>query len=93
MAASTDTAEYDWLFDYVQSVFQAPTWELPIGSFIDENCIVFDNEDENKLAYTEVHQVRGRRARASEARMGTLYPSIAPRRSFASSWMKSWSST
>jgi len=24
-------------------------------SFIDENCIVFDNEDENKLAYTDIY--------------------------------------
>lgn len=23
--------------------------------FIDEHCVVFDNEDENKFAYTEVH--------------------------------------
>lgn len=27
-------------------------------SFLDENCIVFDNEDENKLEYTAIHNVR-----------------------------------
>lgn len=26
--------------------------------FLDENCIVFDNEDENKLEYTSIHMVR-----------------------------------
>jgi len=26
-------------------------------SFIDENCIVFDNEEENKLEYTTIHNV------------------------------------
>ena len=26
-------------------------------SFLDENCIVFDNEDENKLEYTSIHNV------------------------------------
>ena len=26
-------------------------------SFLDENCIVFDNEDENKLEYTNIHNV------------------------------------
>ena len=24
-------------------------------SFIDEHCIVFDSEDENKLEYTQIH--------------------------------------
>ena len=27
-------------------------------SFIDENCIVFDSEEENKLSYTDTHKVR-----------------------------------
>lgn len=26
-------------------------------SFLDENCLVFDNEDENKLEYTGIHNV------------------------------------
>lgn len=26
-------------------------------SFIEEHCIVFDNEDENKLEYTTLHKV------------------------------------
>jgi len=26
-------------------------------SFLDENCIVFDTEDENKLEYTTIHNV------------------------------------
>jgi hypothetical protein len=26
-------------------------------SFIEENCIVFDTEDENKLEYTQIHKV------------------------------------
>lgn len=50
--------EYDWLFDYLYTVFKAPSWEGPLQSFIDEKCIVFDNDDENKLAYTEIHEVR-----------------------------------
>ena len=27
-------------------------------SFLDENCLLFDNEDENKLEYTSIHAVR-----------------------------------
>lgn len=26
-------------------------------SYIDENCIVFDNDDENKFEYTGIHDV------------------------------------
>ena len=26
-------------------------------SFLDEHCIIFDNEDENKLEYTALHNV------------------------------------
>lgn len=26
-------------------------------SFLDENCLVFDTEEENKLEYTQIHNV------------------------------------
>lgn len=52
-----DESASEWVFEYVHGVFQAPTWEGPIGTFIDDNCIVFDDEEENKLSHTEVHQV------------------------------------
>jgi len=29
-----------------------PCWKTPVMSFLHENCIVFDNDDENKLEYT-----------------------------------------
>jgi hypothetical protein len=32
-------------------------WKTPIMSFIEENCIIFDTEDENKLEYTGIHNV------------------------------------
>ena len=47
--------DVNWIFDFVMDIFKAPTWEVPIMSFIDENCIVFDNEQENKFAYSELH--------------------------------------
>lgn len=28
-------------------------------SFLDEYCVVFDDEDENKLEFTKIHQVSG----------------------------------
>jgi len=36
---------------------KSPRWKTPIMSFLDENCIIFDDDDENKLEYTTVHNV------------------------------------
>ena len=36
---------------------QSPRWKTPILSFIEEYCIVFDDEDENKFEYTTIHNV------------------------------------
>jgi len=33
----------------------SPTWKNPIINFIDENCIVFEDAEENSLEYTSVH--------------------------------------
>jgi len=54
--AGDDDVDWDWMFDYVMNVFRAPTWEAPIGTFIDENCTVFSDEEENKLAHKEIHE-------------------------------------
>jgi The ARF-like 2 binding protein BART len=32
-------------------------WRVPIESFMDEYCIIFDDEEENKLEYTTYHKV------------------------------------
>ena len=48
----------DWFFDMIINFLRSPRWKTPIMSFIDENCIVFDTEDENKLEYTIIHAVR-----------------------------------
>lgn len=32
-------------------------WKIPIYDFLDENCIVFDDEEENKFSYTDIHKV------------------------------------
>ena len=46
-------------------VFKAPTWEVPIMQFIDDNCIVFDNDDENKFSYSDIHQVKQQQLHAN----------------------------
>ena len=47
--------DVDWIFDFVMEVFKSPAWEVPVMSFIDTHCAVFDSEEENKLAYSDVH--------------------------------------
>jgi len=48
-------SDNDWFFDMIINFLRSPRWKTPIMSFLDENCIVFDNEDENKLEYTNLH--------------------------------------
>ena len=52
----SDVTETEWLFDFLLSVFKSPAWDLAVMGFIDENCAVFDTEEENKLSYTTLHQ-------------------------------------
>mmetsp|Transcript_10431 Transcript_10431/g.15600 ORF Transcript_10431/g.15600 Transcript_10431/m.15600 type:complete len:350 (-) Transcript_10431:310-1359(-) len=53
--AEVDQSSYEWLYEYLLQFLRSPGWKVPIMSFVDENCIVFDDEEENKLSYTEVH--------------------------------------
>ena len=32
-------------------------WKITILNFVDNNCVVFDNEEENKFEYTLLHNV------------------------------------
>lgn len=36
---------------------RSPRWKTPVMSFLDEHCIVFDKEEENKLEFTDIHKV------------------------------------
>lgn len=47
--------DVDWLVDYLSQVFKGPTWQTPILDFIDDNCYMFDNTEENRLEYTPVY--------------------------------------
>jgi hypothetical protein len=47
--------ENDWFFDIIINFLRSPRWKTPIMSFLDEYCIIFDHEDENKLEYTPIH--------------------------------------
>lgn len=49
-------AENEWIFDSVINFVKSPLWKVPITSFINENCVIFDDEEENKLEYTDIHK-------------------------------------
>eukprot|EP00439_Symbiodinium_sp_Y106_P023635 s1271_g2.t3 len=33
----------------------SPTWMVPVSQFVDQNCLCFEDQEENKLEYTLVH--------------------------------------
>ena len=51
-----NSAGDDWMFDAVFGFIRSPFWRMPIKSFIEEHCIIFDTEVENKLEYTPIHK-------------------------------------
>ncbi|MBN3278668.1 CFA36 protein, partial [Polyodon spathula] len=46
----------EWVVETIAGYLGSPDWVIPVTDFIEQKCTVFDDEDENKLAYTEVHQ-------------------------------------
>ena len=53
--ASPD-ADETWLLDSITGFLRGPAWALPVMSFIDENCIIFDGDAEHKFAYTAIYE-------------------------------------
>lgn len=47
--------EYDWIFDYVLQFLESDKFDAAVMDFVDEKCFVFDDGEENKLIYTEIH--------------------------------------
>jgi hypothetical protein len=45
------------MLDSIAEFLKSPLWKNPIIKFIDENSMTFDNEEENKLEYTTIHNV------------------------------------
>lgn len=50
------TVENNWMIDFILAFFHSAEWKAPVLSFIEEKCIVFDDEEENKLEYTIIHK-------------------------------------
>lgn len=45
-----------WIAEAVVEFLQGPLYINPLMSFIDEKCMIFSPEDENKLEYTPIHE-------------------------------------
>ncbi|XP_061481747.1 cilia- and flagella-associated protein 36 [Rhineura floridana] len=57
MAADGEAeAEVEWVVDSIAGYLRSPAWSIPILEFVEHKCEVFDDEEESKLSYTEIHQ-------------------------------------
>ena len=48
--------EHDWIFDYVLQFLESDKFDASLMDFVDEKCIIFENEEENKFEYTDIHK-------------------------------------
>ncbi|XP_051936172.1 cilia- and flagella-associated protein 36 [Hippocampus zosterae] len=46
----------EWVVESIVGYLGSPEWVIPVTDFMEHKCTVFDDEDENKLVYTEIHQ-------------------------------------
>ncbi|KAM4590992.1 cilia- and flagella-associated protein 36 isoform 2-T2 [Odontesthes bonariensis] len=45
----------DWIVESIVGYLGSAEWVIPVTDFMENKCTVFDDEDENKLSYTEIH--------------------------------------
>lgn len=50
-----EAEEQDWILDSITEYLKSPLWKNPLLAFVDDHCLCFDDEDENKLEYTSIH--------------------------------------
>ncbi|XP_015238447.1 PREDICTED: cilia- and flagella-associated protein 36 isoform X2 [Cyprinodon variegatus] len=46
----------EWIIESIVGYLGSPEWVIPVTDFMENKCTVFDDEDENKLSYTDIHQ-------------------------------------
>ncbi|XP_076872204.1 cilia- and flagella-associated protein 36 isoform X2 [Brachyhypopomus gauderio] len=46
----------EWVVESIAGYLGSPEWVIPLTEFMENKCSVFDDEEENKLTYTEIHQ-------------------------------------
>mmetsp|Transcript_28594 Transcript_28594/g.32684 ORF Transcript_28594/g.32684 Transcript_28594/m.32684 type:complete len:496 (-) Transcript_28594:157-1644(-) len=48
--------EDNWIYEYIVQYLKSPEWKTPVMTFIDNNCIYFESDEENKLEYSDIHE-------------------------------------
>ncbi|NP_989091.2 cilia- and flagella-associated protein 36 [Xenopus tropicalis] len=48
-------SDTEWVLESVLGFVSGPVWTVPVLEFMEQKCSVFDDEEENKLSYTEIH--------------------------------------
>ena len=48
--------EHDWIFDFVLQFLESDKFDASVMDFVDEKCFTFENEEENKFEYTDIHK-------------------------------------
>jgi len=38
-----------WIYDYVKQYLTSPIWRNPLLDFMEENCVIFEDVEENKF--------------------------------------------
>lgn len=51
-----DESEYEWLVESFVQFLVSPIWKLNINSYVDENCIFFEDVEENQLEHLNIHK-------------------------------------
>ncbi|XP_008065399.1 cilia- and flagella-associated protein 36 [Carlito syrichta] len=54
--ATEEEDEVEWVVESIAGFLRGPDWSIPILDFVEQKCEVFDDEEESKLSYTEIHQ-------------------------------------
>ncbi|XP_066123261.1 cilia- and flagella-associated protein 36 [Saccopteryx bilineata] len=54
--AAEEEDEIEWVVESIAGFLRGPDWSIPILDFVEQKCEVFDDEEESKLTYTEIHQ-------------------------------------
>eukprot|EP01060_Flectonema_neradi_P039438 TRINITY_DN867_c5_g1_i1.p1 TRINITY_DN867_c5_g1~~TRINITY_DN867_c5_g1_i1.p1 ORF type:complete len:434 (+),score=128.06 TRINITY_DN867_c5_g1_i1:68-1303(+) len=51
-------ADHAWVAEWLSQFLRSPVWTCPVQTYIDENCEIFEDsdEEEHKLEYKKVHQ-------------------------------------
>lgn len=49
-----------WLVEYILQMLTSPMWTIPIETFLEENCITFEDKEENSIQHFKLHKVAHR---------------------------------